>query len=84
MANQLRGLNLVFRDDVIANLNCISQCIAIPGVEVSNEEIEALTEATKVKAEADNMGFDLQAEIMDKFTGGVGGMYRKATEKKQN
>jgi len=29
--------------------------------------MEAITEATKAKAEVDNMGSELQNEIMDKF-----------------
>lgn len=83
LANQLQGLNLVFREDVIASLDSISQCIAIPGVEVSKEEMEAITEATKAKAEVDNMGSELQNEIMDKFQGGIGGLVRQATERAQ-
>jgi hypothetical protein len=49
-------LKLNFVDETIQSLNNVSKCIAIEGVEVSTEEIDALTEAAKAKAEAENVG----------------------------
>lgn len=55
LASQLANLKLTFEEDVIKSLNNVSKCIAIEGVEVSNEELDALTEAAKAKAEAENV-----------------------------
>lgn len=64
LASQLTNLKLNFVDETIQNLNNVSKCIAIEGVEVSQEELDALTEATKAKAEAENNVGDLKDEIM--------------------
>jgi len=63
LASQLTNLKLNFAEDTIESLNNVSKCIAIEGVEISNEELDALTEAAKAKAEAENVG-DLKDEIM--------------------
>ena len=63
LASQLTNLKLNFVDETIQSLNNVSKCIAIEGVEVSNEELDALTEAAKAKAEAENVG-DLKDDIM--------------------
>lgn len=53
LAGQLQKLQLVFKDEIVADLNSVSKCIAIEGVEISNEELEALKEAAMAKREAE-------------------------------
>jgi hypothetical protein len=46
LASQLSKLTLSFEDGTIAALGNVAKCTAIEGVEVSNEELEALREAS--------------------------------------
>jgi hypothetical protein len=39
LASQLSKLTLIFKEDLIAGLNQVSKCIAIEGVEISNDEL---------------------------------------------
>ena len=52
LASQLDKLDLVFDESTINSLNNCSSCTAIEGVEISQEELEALTEAANAKASA--------------------------------
>lgn len=45
LANQLNKLNLVFNDKMLTDLSTFAKCTSIDGVEVSQEELEALQEA---------------------------------------
>lgn len=54
LAGQLQKLQLIFQDDLIQNMNGVSKCIAIEGVEVSPEELDALKEAAMAKREAED------------------------------
>lgn len=45
LASQLQELSLTFDDSTIQNLHNVSKCIAIEGVEISAEEMDALKEA---------------------------------------
>lgn len=45
LASQLSELSLTFDDATIQNLHNVSKCIAIEGVEISAEEMDALKEA---------------------------------------
>lgn len=45
LASQLSELSLTFDDVTIQNLHNVSKCIAIEGVEISAEEMDALKEA---------------------------------------
>lgn len=58
LASQLNQLQLVFQDETINGLNNVSKCIAIDGVEVSQEELEALKEAAMAKREIDNLAVE--------------------------
>lgn len=62
LAGQLQKLQLVFKDDVINNLNQVSKCLAIEGVEVSPEELDALKEAAMAKREAEDGAADALEE----------------------
>ena len=52
LASQLNQLNLSFDDGIIQSLNNVSKCAAIEGVEVSQEELEALKEAANAQMDA--------------------------------
>lgn len=54
LAGQLQKLQLIFKEDLISNLNGVSKCIAIEGVEVSQEELDALKEAMLAKKEIED------------------------------
>ena len=58
LASQLNQLQLIFKDDLISGLNTVSKCIAIEGVEVSQEELDALREAAMAKREIDNLAVE--------------------------
>ena len=58
LASQLNQLQLIFKDDLISRLNTVSKCIAIEGVEVSQEELDALREAAMAKREIDNLAVE--------------------------
>lgn len=45
LASQLNQLNLQFEEQQIESLNTFAKCTAIEGVEISQEELEALREA---------------------------------------
>ena len=62
LAGQLQKLQLIFKDDVIQQLNQVSKCIAIEGVEVSPEELDALKEAAMAKREAEDGAQDALEE----------------------
>lgn len=46
LASQLNKLSLSFAQGTIDGLNSVAKCTAIEGVEVSQEELEALREAS--------------------------------------
>jgi len=46
LASQLNKLSLSFEEGTIGALNNVAKCTAIEGVEVSQEELEALREAS--------------------------------------
>lgn len=62
LAGQLQKLQLIYKDDVIQQLNQVSKCIAIEGVEVSPEELDALKEAAMAKREAEDGAQDALEE----------------------
>lgn len=62
LAGQLQKLQLVFKEDLINDLNQVSKCLAIEGVEISPEELDALKEAAMAKREAEDGAADALEE----------------------
>lgn len=54
LASQLSQLQLNFDQGTIDNLNNVATCTAIEGVEVSQEELDALKEAADANAGLEN------------------------------
>lgn len=57
LANQLQQLELLFDEDIIDGMNQVSKCETIEGVEVSQEELEALREAVADARDEDGAEF---------------------------
>ena len=72
LACQLNNLQLQYKDEIVQGLNTVSKCIAIEGVEISNEELEALKEAAMAKREAEDGVADAFEEAAN--IGGKSGM----------
>ena len=51
-------MSLTFDDKLIEGLNNVSKCNAIEGVQVSQEELEALKEAANAQADAPEFNDD--------------------------
>ena len=52
VATSLDNLTLTFDENTITQLNNVSNCSLVEGVDISNEELEALKEAANAKANA--------------------------------
>lgn len=63
LASQLSQLQLNFDQGTIDNLNNIATCTAIEGVEVSQEELDALKEAADANAGLENDVEDLKKDF---------------------
>lgn len=82
LQNQLTGLTLTFEDKTIDNLNNVSKCATIEGVEISQEELEALKEAAAGAKDEDPLEDDIvipkqkssiqQSKMVEKLEDGMG------------
>jgi hypothetical protein len=63
LASQLSQLQLNFDQGTIDNLNNVATCTAIEGVEVSQEELDALKEAADANAGLENDVEDLKKDF---------------------
>lgn len=63
LAGQLQKLQLAFKEEVITDLNAVSKCIAIEGVEISDEELEARKAAVVAKLEVEGAQEEMLADI---------------------
>ena len=63
LASQLSQLQLDFAQGTIDNLNNVATCTAIEGVEVSQEELDALKEAADANAGLENDVEDLKKDF---------------------
>ena len=70
LAQQLSTLTLTFDDQLISNLNSVSKCTAIEGVNVSDEQLGAIREAAKAQADEDQDLNDVKEDL--KGFGGSG------------
>lgn len=65
LAQQLASLNLEFDEQVIVSLNNAAKCNAIEGVQVSQEELEALKEAANARADLDVPDEDVMVDKLE-------------------
>ena len=72
LAQHLSTINLTFSDNTINDLNSVSKCTAIEGIEVSDEQLGAIREAAHAQADDDMEMIGLKEELQGFGGSGIG------------